>query len=449
MTARDVALQVLLDCRQREAFIQEALNQRLCTTALSVPDRRLVTQLTYGVLRRRATLDALVNPFVARPLGLGKENVQETLRLGVYQLTMLSHIPVHAAVNETVRLMTNSKIKGFVNGVLRNVARLLTDGMVEQPGADALPLEGGNYRQLAKAVLPSPSQYPVEYLAAGFALPQWLVRRWLARYDWDECLRLGFWFAATPPLWLRCNTLKTDRHALLTALQAAGVEAKPGGHPQAIQLCEHGPIRDLPGFGEGWFAVQDESAMQVATALAPLAGDNVLDLCAAPGTKTMHLAELMGNQGRILACDVEENRLQTLRELAQRLGVTIVQTRRLDREDNGELPDGPFDAILVDAPCSNTGVLGRRPEVRWRMHENDLVELARLQTKLLLRAAERLKPGGKMVYSTCSIEPEENQQVVANALRCMTALSLEEEREQRPGAPADGGYWARLKRRKQ
>jgi 16S rRNA (cytosine967-C5)-methyltransferase len=446
MTARQVALQILLACGQRAAFIQEILSQHLAATPLSAADRRLVTQLTYGVLRRRATLDALLKPFIVRPLGSGRETILESLRLGVYQLALLSQIPAHAAVHETVDLIRDRKMKGFVNGVLRNVARLLTDGMVGMPAGDALPLEAGQYRQLTKPVLPSPDQYPVEYLASGFALRTDLTRRWLARYGWDECLRLGFWFAATPPLWLRANTLRSSRESLLAALTAAGIEAVAGEHLQAIRLGEHAKVRELPGFAEGWFAVQDASAMRVASVLAPAPGYEVLDLCAAPGTKTTHLAEFMQNQGRIVACDVDDGRLQTLRDLSQRLGVTIIETQRLNGGDIAKAPAGPFDAILVDAPCSNTGVLGRRPEARWRLGPSDLAELVNLQTNLLLQGAERLKPSGKLVYSTCSIEPEENQQVVAKVLQAMPMLTLEAEEEQLPGMPADGGYWARIGR---
>jgi 16S rRNA (cytosine967-C5)-methyltransferase len=409
------------------------------------PDRGLASQLAYGVLRRRATLDRLLAPFIQRPLGPGKEAIQESLRLGAFQLAFLSRIPSHAAVHATVELV-GAGMRGFVNGVLRNLDRLLTPDAVAQPASDALPLDAGHYRRLTKAVLPSPATNPVEYLAAGFALPNWLAGRWLSRWGWEECLRLGFWFAGTPPLWLRCNTLRTDRTTLLDAFRTAGIEAKEGEHPQSIRLAEHAQVRELPGYTEGWFAVQDESAMQVATALAPKPGDVVLDLCAAPGSKTTHLAELMNNQGRIVACDVDDRRLQTLRELSKRLGVTIIETRQLEPGDNLQVPAGPFDAVLVDAPCSNTGVLGRRPEVRWRLDADDVAELAQLQTKLLLQAAERLKPSGKLIYSTCSIEPEENQEIVQRVMHSMPLLRLDADANQRPGFAADGAFWARLLR---
>ena len=201
-----------------------------------------------------------------------------------------------------------------------------------------------------------------------------------------------------------------------------------------MRLEESASIRELPGYAEGWFTVQDQSAMRVASALDPQPGWRVLDLCAAPGGKTTHLAELMRNQGRIVACDVDDDRLKTVTELCGRLGIGIVETRRLrsgDARPTEEPPPGPFDAVLVDVPCSNTGVLGRRPEVRWRLKPGDFVHLVRLQTKLLLWAGERVRPGGVVVYSTCSIEPEENGGVVRACIaRAARTLSWRRKRTQ-------------------
>jgi 16S rRNA (cytosine967-C5)-methyltransferase len=448
-TARSLALQVLHRSRQGNTFVSELLDNLLVQASLSPADRRLATTLAYGVLRRRGTLDALVRPLIARPAHRVEPWLWDILHLGAFQLALLTHIPAHAALHETVELAAGfgrADAKKFINGVLRNVARLVTAEDVAGPAADALPLERGRYRRLAQPVLPEPAAYPVEYLTAAFALPRWLAARWGDRYPWEECLRLGFWFAGPAPLWLRCNRLRVDRADLLKALAEAGIPATPGDYPQAIRLGESVPVRDLPGYVEGWFAVQDESAMRAAAALAPEPGSRVLDLCAAPGGKTTHLAELMANRGRVIACDVEDRRLQTLTELCRRLGVEIVETCRLHPERNEEPPAGPFDAVLVDVPCSNTGVLGRRPEVRGRLRPEDFRRLVPLQTKLLLQAGERVKPGGAVVYSTCSIEPEENGQVVRAALQALPALMLEAKQDQMPGRPADGGYWARLRR---
>jgi 16S rRNA (cytosine967-C5)-methyltransferase len=449
-TARSLALQVLSACRRRHAFVQEILDTELNRAPLMPADRRLATQLAYGVLRRRGSLDALLRPLITRQPRQVEPWLWDTLRLGAFQLALLAHIPPHAALHETVELAAvyqRPRAKGFLNGVLRAVAKLVTEERTAAPAADALPLEAGQYRKLARPVLPEPAGHPVQFLAAGFALPRWLARRWLARYGWNECLRLGFWFAGPGPLWLRCNTLRVDRAACLAAFGQAGIATEPGEHPQAIRLAEPVPIRELPGYEEGWFAVQDESAMRVASALDPKPGTRVLDLCAAPGGKTTHLAELMQNQGQILACDVDEQRLRTLSSLVGRLGATIVRAHRLHPELNEEPPAGPFDAILMDIPCSNTGVLGRRPEVRLRLRPEDFRHLVPLQTKLLLQAGQRIRPGGAIVYSTCSIEPEENGLAVRAALQALPDLTLEAEEEQVPGRPADGGYWARLRRK--
>jgi 16S rRNA (cytosine967-C5)-methyltransferase len=451
--ARSLALAVLIDCARHEGFVQEVLDRQLGldpARGLSSADRRLATNLAYGVLRRRGTLDALLRPLVTRKPDEVEPWLWDALCLGVYQLALLTQIPVHAALYETVELAAQfgvPRAKGFLNGVLRACAGLVTQEQASAPAANALPMEGGSYRRLARGVLPDPTSHPVEYVAAAFGLPMWLARRWYDRLGKEEAFRLGFWFAGPAPLTLRCNPLRCSREQLVSSLSTAGYHAEPGDHPQAIRLREHAAVRDLPGFAEGWFTVQDESAMRVGSALAPAAGSVVLDLCAAPGGKTTHLAELMGNEGSIIACDVEEGRLQTVRDLSARLGLNIIETKKLDPA-NSEVSAGPFDAVLVDVPCSNTGVLGRRPEVRWRLAPGDLRHLVGLQANLLNMASRRVKPGGALVYSTCSIEPEENGELIRKMLRVMPDFELESEETAIPGRPADGGYWARLRRRK-
>lgn len=445
--ARTAALAALLECRKKEAFAQEVLDGVLKQQSLSAADRRLTTQLVYGVLRRRGTLDAILRPLLNRAPHQVQPWVWEALRLGIFQLALLKQIPSHAAIFETVELAATQgepKAKTFLNGVLRSVLRLLTKDDKDAPAADALPVADGCYRRLAQGVLPDPATQPAAYLADAFSLPLWLVERWLPRFGWDECLRLGFWFAGPAPTYLRVNPLKTDRATLLGKLLEAEVEAEPGNHPQSIRLLEHAAIRDLPGYNEGLFVVQDESAMHVASALDPQPGWTVLDLCAGPGGKTTHLAELMKDQGRIVACDVAEARLRPLHETSLRLDLTSIQTQ-LVSEEMDDAPAGPFDAALVDVPCSNTGVLGRRPEARWRLKATDFEHLSELQARLLSRALPRVKSGGIVVYSTCSIEPEENRGVMDKVLT-QGGCELLAESVQTPGRPADGGYWSRLRK---
>lgn len=452
-TARSLALQVLLDCQHQpgtdRGFVQEHLDQRLEEFPLSSVDRRMTTQMVYGVLRRRSTLRALLRPVMARPADQVESWIDQVLCLGAFQLVLLTQIPVHAALNETVELANSfgrPDARGFINGVLRGLSRLVTDDRLETPASNAIPMVGGGFRRLLKPVLPDPAIHPVPYLASAFGLPGWLVDRWVQRYGHEECERLGFWFASPPHLYLRSNPLRIDRTSFLQQLKEAGISASPGDHPQSVRLQESVPIPSIPGYVDGWFCVQDESAMAVASALAPRPGSRVLDLCAAPGGKTTHLAELMEGQGEIIACDSSARRLQTVVTLASRLGADRIHPIPINPNDRTTLPEGQFDHVLVDVPCSNTGVLGRRPEVRERLHPNDLRYLISVQRELLAIGLERTKPGGSLVYSTCSIEPEENGELVHSVLKARKDAKLEAENESVPGKPADGGYWARLRR---
>jgi 16S rRNA (cytosine967-C5)-methyltransferase len=455
--ARQIAADVLHRSRSREAFAAELIDDALAAATVTPQDRRFVTQLVFGAIRRKGTLDAILKPFIQIPFHSVQPRVWDALHLGAFQLVFLTHVPRHAAVNETVELATHvgsPKAKGFVNGVMRRVAELVTNEFADKPSADAVPFDllasrererpEHRYRKLARAVLPDPVASPGDYFAVAFSLPKWLADRWLARYGPDECTRLGFWFNAPPPLWIRTNKLHNDRETYRLRLAAQLIEAETGEHPQSLRLPEHPAIRELPGYDAGDFTVQDHSSMLVASALGVQLGMHVLDLCAAPGGKTTHLAELMDNRGRVTACDTDAKRLETVTTLCQRLGVKGVETVVL--KENEEPPTGPFDAALVDVPCSNTGVLGRRPEVRWRLKPTEFEYLIRLQTRLLIQAAERVKPGGAVVYSTCSIEPDENEGVVKAVLRGMRSVKLEAEHHAIPGKPADGGYWARLRK---
>lgn len=442
--ARLVAVDALHLARERKQYASEVIDE--LASELSPQDRRLAMQLVLGVVRRKTTLDALLKPFIQLPFHAVQPRVWDLLHLGSFQLALLSNIPKHAAVHESVELaghVGSPQAKGFVNGVLRRVSELVTDESCELPDADAVPVEE-RFRRLTRPILPDPRDDEAAYLAAAFSWPHWLADRWLDRHGWDECLRLGFWFNRPPPLWLRVNKLKADRESYHLRLAAATIDAEPGEHPQSLKLLDSASIRALPGYSEGEFAVQDVSAQAVVAALNPSPGMRVLDLCAAPGGKTTHLAELMRNRGSIVACDIERKRLETVESLARRLGSSIIETVQL--KDNDEPPSGPFDAALVDVPCSNTGVLGRRPEVRWRLQPREFEHLIRLQTRLLFQAIERVRPGGAIVYSTCSIEPDENRGVVSAVRRAMPGLVLEADHVAIPGRPGDGGYWARFRK---
>jgi 16S rRNA (cytosine967-C5)-methyltransferase len=489
ITARQVAADVLHRSREHQGFAAELIDDALTRglTALGSPglspqDRRFVTQLVFGVMRRKGTLDALLKPFMRIPAHAVEPRVWDVLHLGAFQLAFLTQVPKHAAVNETVELaihIGSAKAKGFINGVMHRIAELVTDEFTDAPGADAIPFEmkpssfsrdpessegsgiasralpsedtgsrlnktSGRYRKLTRPILPDPIAEPAAHLAASHSWPLWLASRWIEQFGVDECHRLGFWFNAPPPLWIRTNKLHNSREEYRIRLAAEGIGAEPGEHPQSLRLLEHHGIRGLPGYDAGDFAVQDHSSLLPPTALAPQPGMHVLDLCSAPGGKTTHLAELMENRGTITACDIDPKRLETVTALCQRMKITCVETVAIKEFDDP--PWGPFDAALVDVPCSNTGVLGRRPEVRWRMKPGEFEYLIRLQTKLLHAAVDRVKSQGTIVYSTCSIDPDENRGVVSNVLRAFKGLRLEAEHTAIPGQPSDGGYWARLRK---
>ena len=307
------------------------------------------------------------------------------------------------------------------------------------------------YRDIGKNVFPPPETDLPGYITAAFGLPAWLVARWSARFSATEMLEMARWFDLRQPLTLRVNPLKTSRDKLLAEMRAAtsnepSTLLEAGDRPESIRY--EGPFRivDLPGFSDGRFTVQDETAMSAAALLAPQPGQRVLDLCAAPGTKTTHLAELMQGEGCIIATDVDLGRLRRIEENADRLGFSIIEPLVI-REDLTELPEGPFDAILIDVPCSNTGVLGKRPEVRSRITPEDIVELTATQQRLLEAAASLIAPGGRIVYSTCSVEPEENSGVISDFLQAHANFELLEAREYLPGQPSDGGYQALIVRK--
>jgi len=443
---RELAHEVLLRGRDAQLIPTRLLDQQLSQSALSPSQRGQVTDLVHGVIRRQPTLDLILKQYIRRPLPQVEIGALVWLRLAACEL-LFSAAPAYAVLNETaeaVKRQGNPQWTGFLNGILRSLTRDLTDRQVFTPATNALPTHSGNFQLLNSHPFPDPVTDPLGYFRDAFSFPEWLVARWVRRVEWPALQQLGFWFNTPPRPTLRVNTLLTNRDDYLAQLRQAGIAAEPGQHPDAIRLIHSARIPDLPGFVEGLFAVQDESAMEAATRLAPQPGERVLDLCAAPGGKTLHLAALMQNQGQIIAADSDERRLKQVASSASRLKASIITCEPVPA-DTSRLPKGPFDAVLLDVPCSNTGVLGKRPEVRWRLTPHDLVELPQIQTRLLKAALKVVRPGGRILYSTCSIEPEENSQLIQAALARHRQLSLVEERLHWPGLPVDGGYQALLK----
>jgi 16S rRNA (cytosine967-C5)-methyltransferase len=408
----------------------------------------LSRELAFGVVRREITLDVLLARLVRRSMSDLEPPLRSILHLGLYQLVFADQIPPHAAVHETVELAkTAGRLRwaGFVNGVLRAATRLCTDQFSAESSREAVPVGTGRFRLLSEPVFPEPDADFLGYFRNAYGYPEWLARRWTQRWPPIVLHRIGQWQRSPAPVFVRVNVLRTTRDDLLKQFLDAGLDASPAESPEAIRVSSGGRIEGWPGFDAGLFSVQDLSAMHAARRLAPQPGERILDLCAAPGGKACHLAELMGDVGEILAVDVVPSRLDRIVDNVRRLGTTTVHAL-LAAEDGHDLPRGPFDRVLADVPCSNTGVLGRRPEVLHHLTPNLITELSRLQLELLHRAAQRVRPGGRVLYSTCSIEAEEDEQVVQTFLDQRPQFRLVEASLLLPGDPADGGYQALLER---
>jgi 16S rRNA (cytosine967-C5)-methyltransferase len=381
-------------------------------TPMPAGDRALANELTQGVTRRRHTLDWTLNQLLKNPVSTLTAPIRNILRLGAYQLLFLDRVPAAAAVNESVKLAKrygHIGVAKLTNGVLRNLGR-----------------------QQETLIPPAFSDSPLEALHLRYSLPEWLAKRWHEAYG-EGAEALGLWSIQTPTLALRTNTLKTTPQALSAALSASNIVFTPSQvAPEGFKLQESPPIPSLPGFAEGWFYVQDEAAMLVSRILAPKPGETILDVGAAPGGKTTHLAQIMENQGEIWAIDTKLSRLKLLQENCERLGVTIVKPRVQDASDLKGLPLA--DRILLDVPCSGLGVLPRKPDLRYRQSPEGIQALQVIQLRLLDAAATQLKPGGTLLYSTCTISPEENQHVILTFLSTHPAFELGSLAERLPEA---------------
>jgi 16S rRNA (cytosine967-C5)-methyltransferase len=447
---RSLALNILRTARQRRAFVDDVLDELRPPEAPDA-DRRLLTQLVLGTARHRLTLDRLLGRFTKAPMRAMPEDLADVLRLGAFQLVFLEKIPPYAAIHEAVEcakgLRKGARAASAANAILRALDRaILRDRSAADrlPPTRRLPAGPGRIVGFAVDVLPDPAD-AAEHLAVAHAHPKWLVARWLARHGDDGARALCEAGNAAPPFTVRVNLRRISREALAERLRAEGVGAVAGRLPEALRLERPGAVRLLPSFQEGLFQPQDETAMAPARALAPRPGERVLDVCAGPGGKTAHLAEL-SDGGTVTAVEIDAARSRLVAQGAWRLGADGV---RIVTADGARLPfraDAHFPAALVDAPCSNTGVLGRRADARWRIRPRDLETLPRLQRALLAGAAAHVAPGGRLVYATCSIEPEENRDVVRRFLEVHSGWRLDAEEETLPGDGASGGYWARLRR---
>ena len=418
-------MRLLLQRENGRDFIEHLLEGALAQTRMAAEDRGLLQELVYGVVRRQATLDWII---ARKTDGRGqKPTLQILLRLALYQMFWLSRIPDYAAVNETVELARREGFNtqaGFINAVLRNCLR------------ERQTLE----RALADLKQTDP--------ALGHSHPKWLCDRWTQRLGLDDTKRLLEWNNTAPLTFARVNLLRANSEQLREQWLHERVDAKPVACDWAqdapvFELKSFPPLATLPSFNSGTFYIQDPSTLLAVTELDPQPGETILDLCAAPGGKAVFMAERMKNQGRIVAHDTAPERLKLVEENCARLGVTCVDPV-LPSTLNSQ-PSTTFDRILIDAPCSNTGVMRRRVDLRWLIRDKEITRLRTTQLQLLTEAVPRLKPGGVLAYSTCSLEPEENTELIREFLSAQPMMRLERERALTPWQDGvDGAYVARL-----
>jgi len=447
---RKTAIEILLETTTSGRFVDEILSARL--GALEERDRHLLQEISYGAIRHRSTLDHLIDFHLKLPVERQRPAVAWALRLGVYQLVYLGRIPPHAAVNQTLEGLKGvtgigSRDVGFVNAILHKVAgdvrRKSSEGPVDDDDPTVLPIRFG-YCHFSRPVLPIRRLDTVKHLALKHSHPFWLVERWLERYGEQETHLLCRSQNRTPSITVRATRLAPSREAVLEALAGEGFQAQAGALEESIVLVKAGGIEGSATMSKGWFQVQDETAIRIGAVLAPPEGARVLDLCAAPGGKATQLLERVGPEGHVVAADRSEEKLTRIRENLSRFGSHFTATTVQENADEIDLGE-TFSHILVDAPCSNTGVLARRPEARWRVKKQDLRALAAMQSRLLEAALRHLSPGGRLLYATCSIEPEENENIIAEAFTRHPDLI---ERETKLFLPhrcsADGGFYSLL-----
>ena len=402
---RLAAYQLLTRLSGSDLHADDLVDQELSRGLLQGPDRGLFSELVFGVLRQQGTLDHYLAQLVDQPLPKLQRPVLLLLRLGLYQLRYLDRVPPHAAVHESVELAKQlcPKASGLVNGVLRAALR-----------------------RHATLTLPDRHVAPAAWLAAAYSMPDWLAQQWLQQLGLSEAEMLAAATLEPPPLTLRTNTLRTTRTELLTLLAGRGIAAEPCRYAsEGVRLLEGRFVPELPGFSDGLFAVQDEASQLVAHLLGPQPGEKVLDVCAAPGGKATHLAQLMQDQGVLVASDLSQRKVHRIEQNAGRLGIDCLHLQVTDALQPEYQQGRQFDRVLLDAPCSGLGVIRRNPEAKWRLQPDSFARFADRQSLLLRQVAPLLRPGGVLVYATCSTAVAEDEAVIEDFLSCHPEFVVE------------------------
>jgi 16S rRNA (cytosine967-C5)-methyltransferase len=424
MTARELAITVLYKIEVGEAYSNTALDKELDKSDLNQADKGLASELVYGVLTWKITLDAIIKRYSSIKLKKISPWIINILRIAIYQIAFLDKIPESAAVNESVKLAKrygHIASSGFTNAILRKI-------------------EKNELEKLEKYLLEK--SFPeAEVISIMKSHPLWIVEKLFKQYNKKFVIDLLDANNKTPDITLRVNTLMISRDELLKLLELKGSECTAGKLPDSIH------VRKFNDFSSSFYSIQDEAAQLASIKLSPKENDVVLDMCSAPGGKTTHIAGLMNNKGKIDAWDIHEHRVSLVQEMSRKLGITIIDAIIKDAtEDYPELY-GKYDKILADVPCSGIGVIRKKPDIKWTRKESDIAELVGVQEKILDNAANYLKNGGTLVYSTCTVLKEENEEQIKKFLVKHKDFELVEETHLYPHKDFTDGFYIAVLRR--
>ena len=398
MDAREGALRILYNIEVDGAYSNIALNKEFKKNTYIKLDRNFITELVYGTLENLIFIDYIIEGFSNIKLNKMDPWVLNLIRLAIYQMLFLDKIPDFAAVNESVNLSKKycKKASGFVNGLLRNVVRKKKD--IKMPDKE--------------------KEYE-KYLSVKYSHPQWMVKRFLKNFSKDFTEELLKANNKTPKLYIRVNTLKTTVEEVINLLNENNIKVEKSPYISEALIVDAGfsQLEELDIYKKGFIHIQDFSSMLVGKILDPQEGDFVIDVCSAPGGKSTYIAELMQNKGKILARDIHGHKLKLIQKNVKRLGIDIIDVEGFDATDLDHKLLGKADKVLVDAPCSGLGIIRRKPEIKYRKDISHIENMAKTQTRILHNAAKYVKKGGKLVYSTCTIDPDENSHVVEDFLK--------------------------------
>lgn len=418
---RKTAFQILLEVEKEKAFSNLTANRIIRENAPENP--AFVRELVYGVLANKLLIDYYLDLLI--PSGIKKVGDREKtiLRIGVYQIKFMESVPAYAAVNETVamakRLVRGRE--GFINGVLRSYVKQ----------RDRLKLPQGEKD---------------EYFSVKYSFPRGIIKLWKEQYG-EDCLEdLLAASNERPKLCVRVNTLRTHEDSLAASLEKKGFAVEKGKLAEGVLYISGSGAADTEEYRSGLFSIQDEASAMVCRVLGPKPGDTVIDTCAAPGGKTAAMGEMMENRGRIIACDVYTHRLALIEKQAERLGVSIVETRLLDGTEGDDSLTGSADKVLADVPCSGLGVIRRKPEIKYKENE-DFSDLIDIQERILDRASRYVKNGGLLVYSTCTINKEENDMQIKKFIENHNEYEIIYEKQFMPTEGTDGFFMCKMKKK--